>query len=462
MSLVLLTHGYFIHEDPLEQKIMKPYPPLGMLCISAYLSAQGINNEVFDSTFSNKAAQIEYVKRMKPKYIGFYVNLMTKVNVIKQIKAIRALEIEGLKIFLGGPDVRYNWEKYLNAGADIIVNGEGELTTEDLIRTLERNETLENVKGIAYQLNGAQFKNEERELSKTYDELPFPARDRIDLEPYLKAWKDNHGKSMLNVSTQRGCPYTCKWCSTAVYGQSYRRRSANLVVNELVHLKDAYGVDAFWFVDDVFTVSHKWLKELHSEVISRKVKLEFECITRAERLTPEILTILKEIGCFRIWIGAESGSQKIIDKMDRRVDVNVVRDMIRTTRQHGIEAGTFIMLGYPDETYSDIKETIHHLKSSNPDQFTITVSYPIVGTSLHAELNGQFINEPDWENSTDRDLDFKRTYKRKFYDYAVSRVVNEVNYNKEKQSGKGLSAKALKYKAKSLLSLSMMRIHMLS
>jgi radical SAM superfamily enzyme YgiQ (UPF0313 family) len=171
----------------------------------------------------------------------------------------------------------------------------------------------------------------------------------------------------------------------------------------------------------------------------------------------EVIRTLKETGCFRVWIGAESGSQKVIDLMDRRVDVNQVREMIRESHRQGLEAGTFIMLGYPGETEDDIEETIEHLKKSDPDHFTITIAYPIRGTELYAEVESSQTTTLPWNSSTDRDIDFKRTYSRRYYDYAVRRVVNEVNYNKLSQ--KGLFVGAAKLKAKSLLAKFGMILH---
>ena len=275
------------------------------------------------------------------------------------------------------------------------------------------------------------------------------------MQNYLDTWKNNHGQSSMTISTQRGCPYTCKWCSTAVYGQSYRRRPAEQVAEEMKMLKEKFNPDALWFVDDVFTVSHKWLIAFREEVLKQDAIIPFECITRAERLNDEILELLKEIGCFRIWIGAESGSQKIIDLMDRRVDVNVVKEAIQKTNALGMETGTFIMLGYPGETEEDISETIQYLKDANPTLYTITVAYPIKGTSLYNEIESKITSETDWETSTDREIEFERTYSKKFYKYAVSKVVNEVEFSRTNSK---TSIKALKHKVKSVLASGMMKI----
>lgn len=442
---ILFTHGYYLSDDPKEQKIMKPYPPLGLLYVSGYLKSKNIDNTVFDSTFSNQKEQLEFIQKKTPKVICIYTNLMTKIEVIRLIKILKTENYNHPKIILGGPDVTYNVENYLKSGADFLIIGEGEETTFELYQAIINQSDLKEVDGIAYIENEHIVQTNPRTKIKELSELPLPNRDAINMQRYLDTWKKNHGQSSMTISTQRGCPYTCKWCSTAVYGQSYRRRPANLVAAEMKMLKQKYNPDAIWFVDDVFTVSHKWLQEFKEEVLKQDAIIPFECITRAERLNDEILDLLKLMGCFRIWIGAESGSQKIIDLMDRRVDINQVKETIQKTNAKGMETGTFVMVGYPEETQEDINQTIQYLKEAKPTQYTITIAYPIKGTSLYKEIENKITHQPNWDTSTDREIDFKRTYSRKFYDYAVSKVVNEVESSRKK----GLAY--LKHKTKAIL-----------
>ncbi|MES2747899.1 MAG: radical SAM protein, partial [Bacteroidota bacterium] len=310
---ILLTHAYYLSDDLKEQKIMKPYPPLGLLYVSAYLLSKNSPNDVFDSTFYTQEDQLAFIVEKQPKVICIYTNLMTKIEVVKLIKKLKTNTYNFPKIILGGPDVTYNIENYLNTGADFLVIGEGEETTYELYNAIMTNGDFHSVNGIAFLENKTIIQTPARTKFRELDELPLPNRDAIPNEKYLETWKKNHGESSMTISTQRGCPYTCKWCSTAVYGQSYRRRPAHLVAQEMKMLKDNYNPDAIWFVDDVFTISHKWLTAFHEEVVKQNAQIRFECITRAERLNDEILRLLKEAGCFRIWIGAESGSQKIID-----------------------------------------------------------------------------------------------------------------------------------------------------
>lgn len=448
---VILSHGYFIHEDAKEQKIMKPYPPLGILYISAWLEKHGIEHEVFDTTFSRKKIFQEHIKKTQPSILALYTNLMTKVNVVETIQYTREHSKETI-IVLGGPDVRHNVEDYLDVGSDVIVIGEGEQTMLDVIKTVQQGNKSEfaHIDGLAYRSEGEVVQTKERARYRPIDDLPLPNRKMIDMQPYLNAWKDNHGQSAMTVSTQRGCPYTCKWCSTAVYGQSYRRRSPELVAQELKTLKDEYNPDTIWFVDDVFSVSHKWIEEFKDEIKKQDALIPFECITRADRLTEDAIDWLIAAGCFRIWIGAESGSQRVIDLMDRRVDVNYVSEMIKLTKRKGIEAGTFIMLGYPGETEDDIFKTVNYLKDCQPNHFTITVAYPIKGTSMYQEIEAEQVYDKEWAESTDRDRDFARTYPRKYYDYAMRWVDNEARWHQHRVDKNVFNSTAIKHGLKAL------------
>lgn len=446
---VLLTHAYFLEDDAKEQQIMRPYPPLGILYISAWLEKAGITNDVFDTTFASKREQQQQLRETRPEIVGVYVNLMTKPNVLELIQFVKN-ELPDTTIILGGPEVRASAERFLRHGADFIVVGEGEETMADLCSlsaTDRLQKKAEHIPGIAFLKEDRYIETPERTKIKDLDELPVPNRHKINLLQYLEAWRNKHGKNAISISTMRGCPYTCKWCSRAVYGLSYRRRSPGKVVDELVNVIERYHPDTFWFVDDVFTISHKWLAGFRDELRKRNVSISYECISRADRMNDDVIHMLKDTGCFRVWIGAESGSQKVIDLMDRRVDVQQVRDMIRATQQQGIEAGTFIMLGYPGETQGDIEETIHHLKESNPDHFTITVAYPIRGTELYQEVEALQTITTDWSVTTDRQLDFQRTYRRRYYDFAVRRVVNEVHTHKAWQRREYFKSAKLKTKA---------------
>jgi radical SAM superfamily enzyme YgiQ (UPF0313 family) len=463
---VLLTHGYFLEEDAKERRLMRPYPPLGILYLAAFLEARGRQVRVFDTTFSSRAVLERELLATRPEVVGVYTNLMTKLNVLRLIRFVRAQPaLAGTRIVLGGPEVTHHADKFLEHGADVIVVGEGEETMDALLAAWA-SETggpadLSAVAGIVFRdADGRVVRTPPRPLLRTLDELPEPHRAAIDLRPYLDAWRSRHGMNAISISTMRGCPYSCRWCSRAVYGESYRRRSPRRTVDEIERVVAGYRPDSFWFVDDVFTINHRWLEELTADLERRALRIRYECITRADRLDERSVALLRRSGCHRVWIGAESGSQKVLDAMDRRVTVERVRDMIQLAKRNGIEAGTFIMLGYPGETETDIDATIEHLKRADPDQFTITVAYPIKGTPYYEEVagRGDIIDPRPWELTTDRDLALRRPRSSLYYRLAVARVVHEVRSHQLARRAGPMSAGALQSRVKALVARAGMRV----
>ena len=446
---LLLIHAYFIHEDEVEQKVMMPYPPLGLMYISAFVEQHGIEHRLFDSTFSTFEKLKKEILENTPDVIGIYANFLTRRNILRIIGFLKEESLlSRIKFVVGGPDVKYSINEYLDYGANYIVIGEGDQTFLELIIALDNHTDISKIDGIAYKNRDGKVKvNNPRAHIRDLDSLPFPNRKKINLSNYLNTWKEKHGYNSITVNTQRGCSFSCNWCSHAVFGDTYRRRSAKSVVDELVEIQKDYNPDSIWFVDDVFTMSERWLNGFAEELKSRKIKISYECISRADRLNENVIKTLHGSGCEMIWIGAESGSQKVIDLMNRRVDVNQVREMIQLASRQGIRTGTFIMLGYPGETGEDINETIHHLKTANPDIFTINIAYPIRGTHLHNRVKDITLNDDNWARTIDRDVDFKRTYPRRYYDFAIRRVYNEVYAHKSKLAGKSIKTMILKMKS---------------
>jgi anaerobic magnesium-protoporphyrin IX monomethyl ester cyclase len=447
MSLVL-THGYFLQDDAAEQRIMRPYPPLGLLCISAWLDREGLDHHVVDSTFLDSSRFMAQVQAVQPRMVAFYVTLMTRRSVLQLVAALGSGREDGPIIVLGGPDVRHNAADYLRHGAHVLVVGEGEQTMAALARLSAAQcrdaSVLAKLPGLIY--SGAtgepQFTGE-RKFVPELDELPEPARHRIDLQPYFNAWRGAHGQTSLNVSTQRGCPYKCAWCSRAVYGVSYRRRSPAQVVAELARLTERYAPDQFWFVDDVFTVNHNWMESFARALGEAGLRIRYECITRADRMNDRIVQLLAQTGCVRVWIGAESGSQRILDAMQRQVKVEQVTAMIRAASHAGIQTGTFLMLGYPGETEADIVATQRYLSEARPDHFTVTLAYPISGTLFHDQVADQS-TAPAFDQGSDRDRRFPRTYGDNYYRHAV-RLLNHTH--KATTTDRPFGARALAHRA---------------
>lgn len=432
---ILLAHGYFLSEDPHERKVMKPYPPLGILFISSYLKSKGFEVGVFDSTFSAMVTLKERLESERPPVVGIYTNMMTKQNVLRMVQICKEA---GAVVVLGGPEPPYYAEDYLRHGADLIVKGEGELTLEALLPHLAKHglSHLESIEGIAFiNGDGQLVETAPRPFIADLSANPWPDREAIDIPQYMRVWKEHHGQSSVSVIHARGCPYTCTWCSHSVYGNTHRRRTPEDAADELLWIKERYDPDLIWYADDVFAINHRWFFRYAEALKERGVRIPFECISRADRLNEQVVRTLAEMGCYRLWNGSESGSQKILDAMQRKVNVKDVQAKTHLLQQYGIETGMFIMLGYHGETIQDLEETVAHLKISNPDIFLTTVAYPIKGTPYYAEVESRILADKAWEQRADRDLTVAGRYSRRFYSFATRWMVNEVALNRARIKG---------------------------
>src|ERR1039457_3720298 len=369
MADLLLTHGYFMYEDPKELQILKPYPPLGILYICSHLRKKGFDVDVYDSTFSSREDLFRYLRSERPGILGIYANLMTRKNVVEILAVAREAN---WRTIVGGPEPGAYSLEYLQAGAEFVVMGEGELTMGEFLSAL-----LANAPKHALQIPGLVFLDERGLLRQTaaraqisnLDAQPWPARDAIDIPRYVKTWRDAHGQGSVSFITARGCPFKCRWCSHQVFGQTHRRRDPKLVVDEVEWLLHTYSPDMVWAADDVFTIHHGWLRDYAAEMKRRGLKIPFECITRADRFNPEVAYLLSELGCFRVWIGSESGSQRVLDRMERGVRIEQVQQATELCRSRGIQSGMFLMWGYEGEELADIEATVEHVKLSQPDIF---------------------------------------------------------------------------------------------
>ncbi len=426
MSDLLLTHGYFLYEDPKELQVRKPYVPLGILYICSHLRNKGFHVDVFDSTFSTKKDLINHLQTQPPSVLGVYANLITRGNVVEILRVAREA---GWRTVVGGPEPGAYAREYLQAGAEVVVLGEGEVTMEELLPALraESPSVLSNVRGIAFlDQDDRVHQTAPRPQIADLDAQPWPARDAVDVMRYMQTWREAHGQGSISFITARGCPYHCRWCSHQVFGQTHRRRSPRGVVDEVEWLLSTYHPDMVWIADDVFTIHHGWLREYSAEMRRRRLRVPFECITRADRLNIEIIELLAGLGCFRLWIGSESGSQRILDSMERGVKVEQVQSAIDLCKSNGIQTGMFLMWGYEGEEPQDIEATIEHVKRSDPDIFLTTVSYPIKGTPYFERVAGSLVQLKPWEATTDRDFVIRGRRSRRFYDYADQLLRDEV------------------------------------
>lgn len=421
---LLLTHAYFLFEDAKEQAIMKPYAPLGILYLSSHLRAKGFAVDIYDSTFGSREELFRILNDGPPAVLGVYANLMTRGKAVEIIGAARAA---GWRVMVGGPEPSNYAEEYLNAGADVVVRGEGEVAVEQLMANGFSRNAWPGINGIV-------FRDESGQIVETgaachlpdLDAQPWPDRERIDIGRYMRTWREHHGKSSVSLITARGCPYKCNWCSHSVYGHTHRRRSPIAAADEVVWLLDRYQPDMLWIADDVFTIHHGWLFEYAAELKRRRIHVPFECITRADRMNERVAATLREIGCMRLWIGSESGSQRVLDAMQRGVTVDQVQRAVGMTKANGIETGMFLMWGYDGEEISDIEATVEHVRECRPDVFLTTVSYPIKGTPYFEKVADRLVNIGPWAETTDRAFQIRGRHSRRFYRFADELLRNEM------------------------------------
>lgn len=407
---------------------MKPYPPLGILYICSHLRQKGMRVDVFDSTFSSRSELFDLLRKGPPSILGVYANLMTRPNVVEILQVAKDA---GWRTVVGGPEPAAYIDEYLAAGADVVVMGEGELTLEELVPALRNDRDLYQVDGIAFRApDGSVVRTNPRQQIKDIDAQPWPAREAIDSGKYVEVWRKHHGMGSVSLITARGCPYHCRWCSHEVFGKSHRRRKPVSVADELEWLIQRYQPEMGWMADDVFTIHHGWLFEYAAELKRRGIRLPFECISRADRLDARVVDTLAEMGCFRVWIGSESGSQRILDAMERGVTVKQVNDAVALCRSAGIESGMFLMWGYEGEDLTDIEATIDHVKRSNPDIFFTTVAYPIKGTPFFADIADRVEMQKAWREGSDRDFRIRNRHSRQFYRFADKLLRSEVELNR--------------------------------
>lgn len=423
---LLLTHGYFLYEDPKELQIMKPYVPLGILYLASHLRSRGFGVEVFDTTFARRDDLFTLLRSEPPAVLGIYANLMTRSNVIQ---ILRAAKQAGWKTVVGGPEPAAYIPEYLASGADVVVIGEGEITLQELIPALREGSvaSLEKVRGIAFRTSdGSVYRTPPRAQIADLDAQPWPSRESVRIERYLETWREHHGAGSVSLITARGCPYHCKWCSHAVYGKTHRRRSAVSVVDELEWIIHRYQPDLLWIADDVFTIHPGWLERYAAEMKRRDLRIPFECITRADRMDARVVDLLSELGCFRVWIGSESGSQKLLDAMHRGVTVEQVQSAVQLAKARGIQTGMFLMWGYEGEEMEDIEATVAHVRRSDPDIFLTTVAYPIKGTPYFDEVTSRVVAAKKWEESSDREFVLRARHSRRYYQFADQLLRSEV------------------------------------
>lgn len=451
---LLLFHAYLLAEDPREQELMRPFPPLGLQYLVAWLRREGFPEvDAFDPTFApGPESFFARVAETNPRVVGLYGHTVTRPTGLAMVARCRD---EDRRTIAGGPDPVQYIDEYLDGGVEVIVVGEGEQTLQELMEHLRANgwrwnrAALRNVAGIVFRDDdGATVRTGPRALIRPLDRLPWPHRERRDLDAYFSAWRARHGETALSLNTSRGCPYHCTWCSKQVYGDTFRRRDVAKVVDEVLWLRETFAPDQLWFVDDVFTVNRKWVHRFCDEMVDRGAVTPFYLIARPEAVDPAMLDDLRRAGCYRIYMSAESGAQHVLDAMRKESTVDDIHRAATLIRAAGIEIGAFVMLGYPGEALDDIRATLRMLHAIEPDVTLLSVAHPMKGTRFYDEVADRLVQPPGWAEKNGGRLAFRMRYSHRFYEVAQRHIFTETGLVKKVRRGewdKELVKLAIKY-----------------
>jgi anaerobic magnesium-protoporphyrin IX monomethyl ester cyclase len=426
MTDVLLGQAYYLRFDPKLWEAQQPYAPLGTLYAASYLREQGFRVGLFDAMLANSTdGWTRSLEQHRPRLAVIYedsFNYLSKMCLLRMREA--ALDMidracrAGVPVVVSGSDATDHPDLYLRRGASAVILGEGEVTLAELAKRMLSSQSredgrsaLDDVQGVALLDDTCTVKRTTtRPFIKSLDDLPFPAWDLVDVERYRAIWRERHGFYSMNLATTRGCPYHCNWCAKPIYGQRYATRSPAAVAREIAWLRQQFRPEHLWMVDDVFGLKPGWVEAFAAAIAAQGPPLPFRCLMRADQVTADVARALASAGCRMLWMGAESGSQKVLDAMEKGLRVDDIRTASRLLTAAGIKVGFFLQFGYPGETWDDIEATLQLTRELEPADIGVSVSYPLPGTQFYERVQQQLGPKQNWIDSSDLSTMYQATY----------------------------------------------------
>ena len=424
MKSILFTNAYFYRFDPKQWDDKRPYPPYGTIYAAALMRSNGYKVQLFDTNLRKEPSEIIPELQNNHDYLVIYddgFNYLSKMCLTRMrdaaLEMIRLANGKVKHIIVCSSDSTDHYEKYLDAGADYIILGEGELGLKEIIDQLAADHIDKaSILGIAYLENGKAVKNPKRPVLRDLDSLPDPAWDLVNIEAYRNIWKTHQGYFSINIATTRGCPYKCNWCAKPIYGNRYNSRSPQRVAAEMEMMIRDHGVEHFWVCDDIFGLKPGWVQAFRDEIQKRNIKPHYKIQSRVDLLLKEDnIEALAASGLKTVWVGAESGSQKILDAMDKGTKVEQIYEATHLLKSKGIEVCFFLQFGYLGENKEDIDKTIQMLLDLMPHDIGISVSYPLPGTKFFEMVKEQLDQKQNWTDSDDLAMMYRATYSPAFY-----------------------------------------------
>lgn len=422
--MVLIAHSFFLQRDPKQRERHKPYSPLTTLLAAAMLRRHGHPVSLFDATFEEgPEAFAALLDRSVPSVLlliednfNFLTKMCTETRREDALAMIRAAASRGWLVGVNGPDACDHPRLYLEAGASAVLTGEGEFSAAEFVDAVPYGKPpLLAVAGLVLLEDGRLRRTAPRRVHPDLDALPLPAWDLLEAERYRRTWVAAHGRLSWNMAASRGCPYGCNWCAKPTFGRRYSQRSPASVVEEMRRLKQDLAPGHLWFADDIFGMTAEWLESFADLVARHDAAIPFTMQSRVNLITEPVAEALRAAGAEEVWLGVESGSQRILDAMDKGSLVEETRIATRNLKAAGIRAAWFLQLGYPPEDWDDIVLTRDLVHEEMPDDVGVSVAYPLPGTVFHDRLVAELGPRRNWHDTDELAMLFPGTFDTAFY-----------------------------------------------
>ncbi|MFQ5854081.1 MAG: B12-binding domain-containing radical SAM protein [Anaerolineae bacterium] len=484
MAEVLFGQSYYLRFDPKLWEAMQPYPPLGTLYAASYLRERGYDVALFDAMLADSERRwAEALERHQPRYAVIFedsFNYLSKMCLLRMRQAAFTMsemaKERDCTVIVCGSDATDHAPKYFAHGVDYVLIGEGEVTLGELMDHLSgrTDVPLESIEGLAFPENAQRpapntqypipniqpVYTPPRPIITDLDSLPFPAWDLVDIPRYQEIWYQRHGYYSMNMVTTRGCPYHCNWCAKPIWGQRYNIRSPENVVAELNWLKETYRPDHIWFADDIMGLKPGWLSRFADLVEEQEARVPFKSLNRVDLLLRDgDIDALRRAGCQIVWVGAESGSQKILDAMEKGTRVEQIYEATQRLKEADIQVGFFLQFGYPGETREDVEKTLQMVRDCRPDDIGMSVSYPLPGTKFFERVQDQLGVKQNWVDSNDLAMLYRGPFTTDFYRQLHTALHKEFRARKYWAEAKHLARRPMDFRAKHLRRMAAMVYH---
>lgn len=424
---VALVYPHIRENDPIETE--KLFPALGLACLKSQLSSQLIPSRIHDCTFSSLSRVIDAIERQQPAVVGIYC-------MITMLKNSRSLTFELRKrlpdtLFIVGGPLPTLFPRWFSHDFDIIFRGEADLSFAEFCRNYLRRESsgrtvsahdLARYPGIYREkgrkiIDNPQVHNPQSVLSR----LPLPDRSDFDHGKYQSFWKDTWGFTQTNIIITRGCPYSCDFCSKPVWGELYRKPPLRRVMAEVDDIR-TYGYERLWIADDSFTLDTRYLRSFCTMMIQEAVPVSWTCLSRVDRLSPDLVRLMGRAGCVKVYLGLESGDNQTLLLMGKKTTVGEGRQAVSLFSDAGILTGGFFMVGYPGETPESVERTLELALSLPLDEISINVPYPLPGSPLFERVSG--IEEgDDWDKANEIRFVYRSAFDEAFLKSRISETI---------------------------------------